>query len=138
MRDIKADGSSLLSSRKLCFPSCAANPVSGLMLMLAFGIGDDMIFPVHSRTRNAAKIRTGGHVDYVITADSRATLKSRQLRNYGERKRARRTRARRNEKKTWNLLNAEWNSEPRPRWPSEGDLNEVGHAPNLNLHRRYL
>lgn len=94
MRDINADGSSLLSSRKLCFPSCTTNPVSGLMLILAFGISDEMIFPVHSGTRNAAKIRTGGHVDYVITADSRATLKSRQLRNYGERKRARRERGR--------------------------------------------
>lgn len=57
--------------------------------MLAFGLDDEVIFPVRSATRNAAKIRTGDHVDYVITADSRATLKSRQLRNYGERKRAR-------------------------------------------------
>lgn len=72
---------------------------------------------IRSGDWNAAKIRTGNHVDYVITADSRATLKSWQLRNYGKRKRARRAR---NEKKTWNLLNAERNSEPRPRWPSEG------------------
>ena len=58
------------------------------MLILAFGIGGEVIFSVRSRTRNATKIQTSNHVGYVITADSRATLKSRQLQNYGERKRA--------------------------------------------------
>jgi len=57
------------------------------MLVLAFNIGDEMIFLVRTGMRNVVKI--SNHVDYVITADSHATLKSRQLRNYDKRKKAR-------------------------------------------------
>jgi len=107
----------------------------GLMLILAFNIGDEMIFLVRTRTRNVVKI--SNHVDYVITADSRATLKSRQLWNYDKRKKAR-SASKMEWKKDVEFAKCGTEQRTASKMARRGGLNELGYAPNLNLHRRYL